>query len=118
MVTTTGYGYGLNCKSRPLGLIQNSCWGARKRYDPLATPDARCASTMELHISAPERPNPEGYTEYDEPFAILDITRFFRRYRTTVALTTIVSLLVAGLYIVTATPVFTATARLLLEPRT
>ncbi len=118
MLTKTGSGNGLNCKFSLPGLIQNIFCGTRKRYDLLATPDSRHASTIELHISAPERPNPERYTEYDEPFASLDITRFFRRYRTTVALTTIVSLLGAGLYIVTATPVFTATARLLLEPKT
>lgn len=72
---------------------------------------------LERHNWSSERANPQGASLYEELFSIADIKRLIRKYWTTVALTTLASTLAAGLYIMIATPVFTATARLLLEPK-
>lgn len=71
-----------------------------------------------MHILTSERAYPGGYSEYEKPLSILDIAGIIKRHWLMVALTTLASILAAGLYVVTTTPVFTATARLLLEPKT
>jgi len=72
---------------------------------------------LERHIWRSEPANPQGASLYEESFSIADIKRLIRKYWTTVAKTTVASTLAAGLYISIAAPVFTATARLLLEPK-
>lgn len=65
-----------------------------------------------------ERSLPAKYPGDEEVFSIRDIARLIKQYWFTVALTSFFAIIVAILYIATATPVYTATARLLLEPKT
>jgi len=59
----------------------------------------------------PDRPAAnEEYIDYS------DIVRFLKRYWLTIALTTSVSVAVAAIYLMTAHPVFTARAQILIDP--
>lgn len=73
---------------------------------------------LEAHNFRSGQAYPESYPENKYAHPIADIKRFGKQYWSTIALAVLVSMLAALFYVLNATPVFTATARLLLEPKT
>src|SRR5690606_38314657 len=53
----------------------------------------------------------------DEFITYADIARFFSRYWLTIAISVFLSLAAAGYYVISARPMFTARAQILIDPR-